>query len=118
MVELSGLEDVVAVWGTEVGSHAAARVGAVLRAKVRTSDYLARVGPSRFAVLLPETDEVAAVNFVERVRDACDEAIQAVEAGGRARFGWADVTPKRSLDAAADAAMQRIDADRKAEAAG
>jgi diguanylate cyclase (GGDEF)-like protein len=118
MVEVVGLEDLVTVWGTEVGTHAAARVGAVLRSKVRTSDYLARVGSRRFAILLPETNEVAAVNLVERVRDACDEALRAVQSGARAWFGWADATPKRSLASAAEVALERIEADRAAEGAG
>ena len=118
MVEVSGLEDLVTVWGTEVGSHAASRVGAVLRAKVRTSDYAARIGPRRFAVLLPETGEIAAVNFVERVRDACDEALRHLESDARAWFGWADATPRRSLSAALEAAIERIATDRKATETG
>jgi diguanylate cyclase (GGDEF)-like protein len=118
MVEVSGLEDLVTVWGTEVGTHAAARVGATLRSRVRKSDYAARVGSRRFVILLSETDEVAAVNFVERVRDACDEALRAVQSGARAWFGWADATPTRPLAAAADAALERIAADRKAEGVG
>jgi diguanylate cyclase (GGDEF)-like protein len=118
MVEVEGLEDLVTVWGTEVGTHAAARVGAVLRSKVRTSDYVARTGSRQFAILLPETDEVAAVNAVERVRDACDEALREVQSGARAWFGWADATPKRSLASAAEVALDRIEADRKAEGAG
>ena len=118
MIEVDGLEDLATVWGTDVGTHAAARVGAVLRSKVRKSDYAARIGPRRFAMLLPETDEVAAVNLVERVRDACDEALRALESGGRAWFGWADVTPKRPLSAAAETALDRIAVDRKSEGAG
>ncbi|MEW6226264.1 MAG: diguanylate cyclase [Chloroflexota bacterium] len=118
MIEVDGLEDLATVWGTDVGTHAAARVGAVLRSKVRKSDYAARIGPRRFAMLLPETDEVAAVNVVERVREACDEALRALDSGGRAWFGWADATPGRPLSAATEIALDRIAADRKAEAAG
>ena len=117
MVEVTGLEDLAAVWGSDVGSHAAARVGAVLRARCRHSDYAARIGPRRFAVLLSETDEIAAVNFVERVREACDEALRATQSGARAFFGWADATKDRTLAAAADAATERVSADRRAEGA-
>lgn len=118
VVEVSGLEDLASVWGTDVGTNAAARVGAVLRAKVRTSDYAARIAPRRFAVLLPETDEIASVNFVERVRDACDAALRAVEPDARAWFGWADATQKRSLISAVEIAMERVAADRRANEAG
>jgi diguanylate cyclase (GGDEF)-like protein len=114
MVEVSGLEDLETVWGADVAATAAARVGSVLLAKARSSDYAARIGARRFAILLPETDEIAAVNFVERVRGACDEALRPMESGARAWFGWADATPKRSLAAAAEAALQRVAADRRA----
>ena len=43
-----------------------------IRRLARSADHVARLGPGRFAVLLPETDEVAAINYVERVRRACD----------------------------------------------
>ena len=43
-----------------------------IRRHARKADHVARLGPSRFGVLLPETDEVAAINYVERVRQACD----------------------------------------------
>lgn len=114
VVEVSGLEDLASVWGKDVGANAAARVGAVLRARVRTSDYAARIAPRRFVVLLPETTEIAAVNFVERVREACDAALRSVGSDARAWFGWADATPKRSLTSAVEIAMERVAADRRA----
>jgi diguanylate cyclase (GGDEF)-like protein len=114
VVEVSGLEDLASVWGSAVGSTVAARVGAVLRARVRTSDYAARIAPRRFVVLLPETTEIAAVNFVERVREACDAALRSVGSDARAWFGWADATQKRSLTSAVEIAMERVAADRRA----
>lgn len=114
VVEVARLEGLSAVWGEDAGAHASARVGAALRARSRASDYAARIGPRRFAILLPETDEVAAVNFVERVRAFCDHVLQAAESGAYARFGWADATGSRSLVAAADAALARLAEDRVA----
>lgn len=77
----------------------------------RTSDHVARVGSRRFAILLPETDEIAAVNFVERVRPRCDEALRSVDPGDRCRFGWADARESRSLDEAVEVAIARLASD-------
>jgi hypothetical protein len=71
-----------------------------LRKGSRTSDYVGRVATHRFAVILTETDEIAAINYVERVREAW-ESLPALAAGTvRVGFGWAG-TPGRAtlLDA-------------------
>jgi hypothetical protein len=49
----------------------AARVGTVIREHARETDRIARVGPTRFHVLLPETSEPEAVVLAERVRSTC-----------------------------------------------
>jgi GGDEF domain-containing protein len=49
----------------------AARVGSVLREHARETDRVARVGPTRFHVLLPETSEPEAAILAERVRATC-----------------------------------------------
>ena len=51
----------------------AARVGSVLRDHARETDRIARVGPTRFHVLLPETSEPEAAVLAERVRATCRE---------------------------------------------
>jgi hypothetical protein len=56
----AGLEDRVA-----------ARVGSVIRDHARETDRIARVGPTRFHVLLPETSEPEAAVLAERVRSTC-----------------------------------------------
>lgn len=118
VAEVTGLEDVAAVWGSDVGGQAVARVGARLRAGARSSDYLARIEPRRFAILLPETDEVAAVNFVERVRATCDTALHSADPRARCRFGWADAKKSRPLDVAADIAVARLASDNEVGQAG
>jgi hypothetical protein len=57
----------------------AARVGNVIRMHARETDRIARVGPTRFHVLLPETSEPEAAVLAERVRDTC--------------AGWGEVGP-------------------------
>ncbi|HYH92078.1 MAG TPA: diguanylate cyclase [Candidatus Saccharimonadales bacterium] len=53
----------------------AARVGEAIRAHARETDRVARVGPGRFHVLLPETVEAEASALAERVREACAEMV-------------------------------------------
>jgi GGDEF domain-containing protein len=54
---------------------AAAVVGRVLRSTMRLPDRIARVGPTRFHVLLPETNRVEARRFAERARRAAESAL-------------------------------------------
>ena len=49
----------------------ASRVGKAIRFEARETDRVARVGPHRFHVLLPETLEADATALAERVRLAC-----------------------------------------------
>ena len=43
----------------------------------------------RFGLLLPETDEIQAINLVERIRSACDLWLQAGAVAMRLSIGWA-----------------------------
>lgn len=100
IAEIAGLEALSRSWGVEVATSAVASLAEVLRKGSRTSDYVGRVATDRFAVILTETDEIAAINYVERVREAW-EALPAIAAGPvRVGFGWAG-TPSRAtlLDA-------------------
>ena len=49
----------------------AARIGGAIRQQARETDRVARFGPDRFHVLLPETLEAEATVLAERVRTAC-----------------------------------------------
>jgi diguanylate cyclase (GGDEF)-like protein len=111
-VEVPELEGVATAWGEDVRSVAITKVGRTLRSVARSSDYVARTGERRFAVILPETDEVAAVNFIERARERCDAVLPRGETVERCRFGWADARRSRSLDAAATVAAERLTSDR------
>jgi len=51
------------------------RVGAVIRAQARETDRVARVGPTRFQLLLPETDEREAAALAERITRACRDVL-------------------------------------------
>lgn len=111
VVEVPALEDVAAVWGPDVWAIALAKVGKALAAVARSSDHVARIAPARFAAILPETDEVAAVNFVERARARCDDALRPTDPRVRCRFGWADARRSRPLDVATGVATSRLASD-------
>jgi hypothetical protein len=86
-------------------------IGTAVRANVRSSDRAAVLGAGLYAVLLTETDEIRAVNFVERVRATCEEWLAANAPGVTIALGWA--SPEGDGLAAARArAQQRLLRDR------
>jgi diguanylate cyclase (GGDEF)-like protein len=113
LVELAGLERLA----DRVGSAAADRlippVASTIRRQARAADRLARLSTTRFGVLLVETDEVSAINYIERVRSACDVWLAAGAVSLRLSVGWAEIRPDRSVEAAAREAEQRLFDDRR-----
>ncbi len=89
VIELDGLDRVVNTLGPEAGERILPALADVLSRQARGADHLARLGTGRFAVLLPETDEVAAVNYVERVRLACELWLESGAIAMRLAIGWA-----------------------------
>lgn len=111
--EAVGFADVEAFWGRDVALLGVVDAIGVLRAGCRASDYVARLADDRVGLILTETDEVAAINMIERLRDRCDRALNARAVGGRMAFGWASPTASLSLRDAADKAARllRLEAD-------
>ncbi len=107
LVEVTGMDDVSRVWGEEIAEQAFIRVARKLAIEIRSSDHIARVDRMRFAVLLTETDEIAAINFVERVRQAIDQ--QPGEAG--VAIGWASPATATDLREAMASAEARLVAE-------
>jgi diguanylate cyclase (GGDEF)-like protein len=113
LAELDGLETVVALMGPAAADRLIGPVGAALRRGARVSDLVARIGEARFAILLPETDEVAATNYAERVRAACDLWLAAGRSSVRLAMGWAMPVPGSHLADAMRIAAERMSADRR-----
>ena len=111
VAEVSGLDAVAAFLGADVAVQIVAAIADILRANVRSSDHAALVGPARFAVLLPETDEVRAVNVVERVRASCDRWLGANASTVSIGFGWASPGATGDLAAAEAVADRRLAVD-------
>src|SRR6186997_3115537 len=73
-----------------------ARVARVLAKEARTSDYIARIGPGRFGIILVETDEISAINFIDRARQACWDTLgPGIDL--EIRVGWASAAEAGSL---------------------
>jgi diguanylate cyclase (GGDEF)-like protein len=110
LVHISGLDDFARAWGTEVAERLFIQLARTLSVESRSSDHIARIDRTRFAILLTETDEIAAINFVERVRDACESQIRAPELV-RIGIGWAGPSVSADLRGAVDLAAARLAED-------
>lgn len=112
VAELTGIDRVVDQLGQAVGDRVVAAVADTLRRNARSSDRIARIGPGRFGLLLPETDEILAINYVERVRAASDRWLEASAVALRLSAGWSNPTPGGDLSASFRLAVERLYADR------
>jgi diguanylate cyclase (GGDEF)-like protein len=113
LVEIEGLERLIERLGPDAASRLVPPVASNLRRHARETDRLARLTVARFGVLLPETDEIQAINYVERIRNACDTWLEAGGVASRLSIGWAEANNSRSVEAAVQAADDRLNADRR-----
>jgi len=60
-------------YGHAAGDSALQSVGRVMRSRIRTGDFAARIGGEEFVVALPETNSVNAVAMAEQLRRAIAE---------------------------------------------
>ncbi len=112
LLDLDGMDDIRRVWGPEVARHTLREMAQCLRRMARTSDHLVRIGPTRFGILLSETDEIASINFVERVREAAPRSVPRTSDLVRLVFGWASPRAGDAPDAVVRRAETRMAADR------
>ncbi len=105
--ELEGLDRLVERLGADAGDRVIPAVADTIRRLGRSADHMARIAPGRFATLLPETDEIAAINYVERVRRACDLWLESGAIALRLAIGWAGTTGDPTLTE-----VQRVATDR------
>ena len=110
LIELANLDRLGALWGDDVAAQALIRVGRTLMQQIRSSDHAARIDMGRFAVFLPETNEIVAINFVERVRAAIDASLGFMDETLQVGIGWASPADG-DIDAALTIAERRLDTD-------
>ena len=111
MIELDGLERLTARLGEAAGDRLVPAVADTIRRLAREADFVARVSDGRFAVLLPETDEIQAINYVERVRRTCDLWLESGAVALRLAMGWASASGDDSLLDAGRMATERMYAE-------
>jgi diguanylate cyclase (GGDEF)-like protein len=114
-IEIAHLDRLGELWGEDVAAQSLVRVGRTVMRQIRSSDHAARIDVSRFAVFLPETDEIAAINFVERARAAIEASLGNMADTVALAFGWASPTDG-DFDAALELAESRLAAELAAEA--
>jgi diguanylate cyclase (GGDEF)-like protein len=112
ILDIDGMDDMPVVWGDDVAHHTLRETAQCLRRMARTSDHLSRIGPSRFGILLTETDEIAAINFVERIRMAGPASVPRTAGLVRFVFGWASPRPGEAPEAVVRRAQDRMASDR------
>jgi diguanylate cyclase (GGDEF)-like protein len=118
LVEIEGLERIIERLGDEAASRLVPPVALNLSRHARETDRFARLAVARFGVLLLETDEIQAINYVERIRNACDSWLEAGGVASRLSIGWAEANNSRSIEAAVVMAEDRLNGDRRLRGAG
>jgi diguanylate cyclase (GGDEF)-like protein len=113
LVELSGLERLADRLGDEAAQRLLPPIAMTMRRELRASDHLARLGPTRFGAILTETDEIRAINYVERIRSACDVWLEAGAVMLRLSVGWAEISPDSPADVALPEAERRLYEERQ-----
>jgi diguanylate cyclase (GGDEF)-like protein len=113
LVELAGVDRLAEKLGPEAADRLIPPISTTMRRHARASDNLARLGRARFGVLLTETDEILAINYVERVRSACDVWLESGAVALRLSIGWAEVGPKQPVEVAIQAAEARLNEERQ-----
>jgi diguanylate cyclase (GGDEF)-like protein len=99
MIEVEGLDKLVERLGDTAIDRLIPAVADSIRRNARESDHVARLESGRFAVLMPETDEVQAINYVERVRRACDLWLESGAVSLRLAIGWASASESSLMTA-------------------
>ena len=113
LVEITGLPR-LARCGARVAERALVLAARRLAKEVRPSDHCARIDSVRFGVLLTETAEIAAINFVERARAACEKELRITSDFVGVAFGWASPPKGGDLSDAVAIADQRLSAELRA----
>jgi diguanylate cyclase (GGDEF)-like protein len=116
--ELDGLTKLVDRLGPEPGDRIETALGDTIARLARRADRVARLERGRYAVLLPETDEVVAINYVERIRRACDLWLESGAIAMRLAIGWASSGGDAGLTGAVRSATERMRLELRRNARG
>ncbi|MGM0420650.1 MAG: PAS domain S-box protein [Bacillota bacterium] len=76
MTDLNGLKIINDSYGHDQGDRMLIKSAKILQQSVREEDILARIGGDEFVLLLPKTNEKAALNIYERIKTRCEQTLQ------------------------------------------
>lgn len=113
LAEVEGLRRLSERLGEEPIERLLPVIGDVFRREARSSDWVARLGAGRFAVFLPETDEIQAINYVERIRVACEPWLTSSAVPLRLAVGWSSPGASSDIEHAIAQAEARMHSDRR-----
>jgi diguanylate cyclase (GGDEF)-like protein len=113
LVEVVGLDRLAERLGPDAADRLIPPIATTMRRHARASDNIARLGPARFGAILPETDEIRAINYVERARSACDVWLEAGAVALRLSIGWAEIGPNQPVAVAVQTAERRLNEERQ-----
>ncbi len=111
VIELDGLERLTETLGPKAAERVVAAMADAIYRLARGADHVARLESGRFGVLLPETDEIAAINYVERVRRASELWLESGAIAIRLAIGWAGTTGEPTLPDSQQLALERMYAE-------
>jgi diguanylate cyclase (GGDEF)-like protein len=101
LMDLDGLKKINDRHGHVIGSRALCRVATILKMNSRSIDTAARYGGDEFALVLPETNQAAAQQVVDRIRHCLEddeEVPQLTMSIGLATFPKCGVTVQQLLE--------------------
>jgi diguanylate cyclase (GGDEF)-like protein len=108
MAELPRLGEVADRLGRDAADRVVAEIARLLVAEGRAVDRIAWLGYARFGVLLMETEEARATDYVDRVRSAADAWLQGAGLTVRLSLGWASPAEDGDVVAAVATAEERM----------
>ena len=113
MIEVEGLRRLAERLGDDPVDRRLPVIADALHRQARATDWVARIGDGRFAALLPETDEIQAINYVERIRLVCEPWLASAAVPLWLAIGWSGPTASSDLEFAILRAEERMHADRR-----
>lgn len=108
MAELARLDDVADRLGRDAADRVVAETARLLVAEGRAVDRVAWLDDARFGVLLMETEEARAADYVDRVRSKADGWLQGAGLSVRLALGWASPAEGGDVIAAVATAKERM----------
>jgi len=97
MLDIDDFKEVNDTWGHQSGDKVLARIGEILRTKIRDVDYPGRYGGEEFIILLPHTEGNGGYELAERLRKEIENADMGVPKRITATFGVSVYTPENDI---------------------